>query len=83
MLYWAPVFAYGTLVIHTNNNTALHGILNGATGSPLAMDALRSLLLTAARYNIPLHAVCVSAEENALADALSRFDWGLVANLYP
>jgi hypothetical protein len=44
------------------------------------MEMLRDTLLTAAANDITLHAVRVTTKENALANALSRFDWRTVAN---
>jgi hypothetical protein len=47
------------------------------------MEMLRDTLLTAAANDITLHAVRVTTKENALADALSRFDWRAVADFAP
>jgi hypothetical protein len=47
------------------------------------MEILRDTLLIAAVNNITLHAVRVTTKKNALADALSPFDWRAVAGFTP
>jgi hypothetical protein len=48
------------------------------------MKILRRLLLLAATFQVhDLQAVWVSSEDNALADALSRWDRNRIANLCP
>lgn len=79
---WAAHWAHGTLILHTDNNTALYGFKN-ATVRGQSMDALRTSLLCAAAHDVQLHAVRISSEENALADALSRSEQFTIANLCP
>lgn len=51
---WAPLWAHGTLIVHTDNNATLSGILN-ETLRGAAMDPLRNALLHAAAHDIPSH----------------------------
>jgi hypothetical protein len=44
---------------------------------------LRQILLTAAAYDLPLRPQWLSGTLNALANALSRFDYITIANLCP
>lgn len=80
---WAPEWAHGTVVVHTDNTTAEHGINNESTKAMSSMDALRQILLHAAGSDISLHIRRMSTHDNQLADALSRLDWHQVANLCP
>lgn len=79
---WGHIWARGTLIIHTDNNTALAGF-NNQTIRGAAMDTLRESLLLATAYDIHLHAVRVSTIDNGLADDVSRFKWTSVANRCP
>lgn len=79
---WSDIWKHGTLVIHTDNKTALSGFNNKTTRGD-AMDSLRQSLLLAAAMDIVLAGVWISTKDNGLADAISRFDWRAVANLCP
>lgn len=80
---WAPVWAHGTVIVHTDNNVALSGFNSGAVRGTETMNLLRDSLLFAAKYDLLLHATRVTSVQNGLADALSRLDWLQVANLCP
>ena len=70
------------LVIHIDNSAVVHGLINQTMrGAP--MRVLRRCLLLAAAYDLDLEARWVSTTENALADALSRFDLKKIADLAP
>lgn len=77
---WSHIWKHGTLVIHTDNKTALGGFNNKITRGD-AMDSLRQSSLLAAAMDIILVGIWISTKDNGLADAISRFDWRLVANL--
>jgi len=47
------------------------------------MKVLRRCLLLAADYDLELESQWISTKDNALADALSRFDYNRVADLAP
>lgn len=80
---WRHLWLHGTLVVHTDNETARAALLSGTTRSPAVLLALKALLRLASAMDIKVHAVRVSSEENTLADAISRQDWPSVANLCP
>jgi hypothetical protein len=83
LLHWGHSWAGHSILFHVDNTVALHGINNGTTrGEP--MKILRRLLLLAATFQVhDLQAVWISSEDNALADALSRWDRDRIANLCP
>jgi hypothetical protein len=83
LLHWGHSWAGHSILFHVDNTAALHGINNGTTrGEP--MKILRRLLLLAATFQVhDLQAVWISSEDNALADALSRWDRNRIANLCP
>jgi hypothetical protein len=83
LLHWGHSWAGHSILFHVDNTVALHGINNGTTrGEP--MKILRRLLLLAATFQVhDLQAVWISSEDNALADALSRWDRNRIANLCP
>lgn len=82
LAFWALHWSHGTLILHTDNNTALAGFTDKTVRGD-AMTSLRESLLTAAAHDIQLHAVRVTSADNTLADALSRQRWATVANLCP
>lgn len=79
---WAHHWRHGLVVLHTDNTTAEQGLLGGTTRSA-GMDSLRQLLVLAAAYDIKLHPQRIDTKANTLADALSRLDFELIANLAP
>jgi hypothetical protein len=83
LLHWGRSWAGHSILFHVDNTVALHGINNGTTrGEP--MKILRRMLLLAATFQVhDLQAVWISSEDNALADALSRWDRNRIANLCP
>lgn len=80
---WAPIWAGGTLVIHTDNETARTGFTKEDVRDPEAMTVLRDALLAAAAHDIHTIAVRVTSADNGLADLLSRLEHIAVANLCP
>jgi hypothetical protein len=83
LLHWGHSWAGHSILFHVDNTVALHGINNRTTrGEP--MRILRRLLLLAATFQVhDLQAVWISSEDNALADALSRWDRNRMADLCP
>ena len=66
--------------MHVDNRAVAHGLENQTIrGAP--MDVLRRCLLLAAEYDLDVEARWIPTRENALADALSRFDYDRIANL--
>jgi hypothetical protein len=83
LYHWGHMWAGHAVVLHVDNTVVLHAINSQTTrGQPMA--ALRRCLLVAARAQISeLRAVWISSEDNALADALSRWDRTRIADLCP
>lgn len=70
------------ILIHVDNRAVAHGIENG-TIRGAAMTVLRRCLLLAAEHDLELEAKWIATKENALADALSRFDSRRITDLAP
>ena len=69
-------------MLHTDNRTVAHGLVNGTTrGGP--MQLLRRCLLLATENDLVLEASWISTKENTLADALSRLDYNRITDLAP
>jgi len=82
LLHWGLLFQGKRVVIHTVNRSVFHGLANG-TIKGQSMPVLRRCLLLAAEYDIDIQTTWIPTKENALADALSRFDYDSIANLAP
>ena len=70
------------VIAHVDNQAITHGIAN-RTIRGASMTVLRRCLLIAAEYDLELEGRWVSTKENALADALSRFDNIKITDLAP
>ena len=68
--------------MHTDNRAVFYGLAKG-TIRGASMTVLRRCLLLATEYDLELQPIWISTNENALADALSRFDHERVTNLAP
>lgn len=80
---WAPKWAHGTIIIHTDNTTAESGLRTGTTNNENSMKCVRNILVLCAAHDINVHPVRVTTTDNGLADVLSRFQWAQVANICP
>jgi hypothetical protein len=79
---WASLWAGYMVVIHSDSATAIHGIIKkGLRGD--AFLVLRQIHIIAAKLDISLNPLHVAGVNNELADAISRFDKTVIANLYP
>ena len=79
-ILWHKEWVHGSLTIVSDNTTVVNGInKRSVKGSPL--QPLRTILLTAAVFNIEVKAHWIPSEENAIADAASRHDFKKLANL--
>lgn len=82
LLHWGRNWRGMKVVMHIDNRAVVHGIANrtirGAT-----MNVLRRCLLIAAEHDLEIETQWISTKDNALADALSRFDFDRIANLAP
>ena len=82
LLYWGGKWRGKRLVINIDNSAVVHGLIKQTMrGAP--MRALRRCLLLAAAYDLDLEPRWVLTTDNALADALSRFDLKKIADLAP
>ena len=82
ILHWGARWKGKRVICHMDNRAVFHGLENrtirGAT-----MDVLRRCLLLATEYDWEIEARWIPTKNNALADALSRFDYNRIANLAP
>ena len=81
-LYWGGKWRGKRLVIHIDNSAVVHGLIK-QTMRAAPVQVLRRCLLHAAAYDLNLEPRWVLTTDNALADALSRFDLKKIADLAP
>jgi Reverse transcriptase (RNA-dependent DNA polymerase) len=77
---WSDAWRGHAVEIKCDNIPVVAGI-NNRTIRGDAIDPLQSLLLLAAIHDIEVRATWIPTKENAIADALSRFDMNKLANL--
>ena len=82
LLHWGSEWRGKKVVFHVDNRAVFHAIEN-RTIRGLSMDVLRRCLLLAAEYDLEVEAKWIPTKDNALADALFRFDYNRIANLAP
>ena len=82
LLYWGKSWKGKRVVMHTDNRAVSYGLANG-TIRGASITVLRRCLLLATEYDLELQPIWISTNENALADALSRFDYSRVTNRAP
>jgi hypothetical protein len=79
---WLPTFAGRQLHVHCDNE-AVVAFLRKQTIKGNAIAPLRKIAMLAALHDIQLTLHWIATAENALADALSRWDWTRIADLCP
>src|SRR5271169_56840 len=77
---WCDDWKGQSVNIHCDNDAVVKGV-NKSTIRGAAIHPLQSLLLLAATRDIVVRATWIPTKENAIADALSRFDMKRLANL--
>lgn len=82
LLHWGSRWRGMMAVLHIDNQAVVYGIHNRSIRGR-TMDVLRRCLLHASRLDIELEALWIPTKENGLADALSRFDRKVLANIAP
>jgi len=82
LLYWGKSWKGKRVVMHTDNRAVSNRLPNETIRSA-SMTVLRRCLLPATEYDLELQPIWISTNENALADALSRFDHYRVTNQAP
>lgn len=82
LLYWGRRWSRKRVIMHIDNQAVVHALKNqtirGAT-----MTVLRRCLLLATEYDLEFEARWIPTSDNALADALSRFNYEKVTNVAP
>ena len=74
---------HGCLIeIHCDNSAIVSAINSGSIRGP-AIDLLQVLFLLVSLDNITIRASWLSSQDNWIADALSRFQFKKIANLFP
>lgn len=79
---WACSWQQSKVITYTDNTTAFSGLTNLTLRGP-GNKPLRKILLLAAQNDIVIEARWIKSEDNGLADALSRGNSALIADLYP
>lgn len=69
---WAHLWRNQHIIIHCDNETAVHIINKGTTANRHIMRALRHLFWLSAFYNFRFTAVPIKGKLNVIADAISR-----------
>lgn len=82
LLYWGSRWRGKKIVMHIDNRAVVYGLQN-LTMRGGSMDVLRRCLLLATNNDLEIEPRWIPTSENALADALSRFDYDRIANLAP
>lgn len=79
---WLSLLAGSHIVIRCDNAAVVSGLKKSSIHGP-AMSPLRQLTLLFAMHDIIVSAIWIPTRANELADLLSRFRFGKVADLYP
>ena len=81
-LHWGREWKGKALIMHTDNRAVVHALAN-KTIRGTSMQVLRRCLLLPTEYDLDLHARWISTKDNALANALSQFEYQKVADIAP
>jgi hypothetical protein len=79
---WDDSWSKKRVTIYTDSTTWYRGLQKQTLNSSAFMP-LRQTLLLAAQFDIVLVPIWIPGYSNILADALSRFDFGRIANICP
>ena len=82
LLRWGSQWKGGRVALYIDNRAVVHGIEN-QTIRGKTMDVLHRCLLLASKNDLELSPHWIPTGDNILADALSRFDRGRIANIAP
>jgi len=82
LLHWGKNWQGKKVIMHTDNRAVAYGIANRTIRGE-SMTVLPRCLLLAAENDIEVETKWISTTDNALADALSRFNFENIANLAP
>jgi hypothetical protein len=79
---WTTESSACRIELHCDNEAVVAALAKGSIQGQ-AISPLRQTAMQIALHDIELHCVWIPTEENALADALSRWDTEKIANLCP
>lgn len=80
---WGREWESQVVLIHCDNEVAVHVINSGYSKEPQMMHLLRCLFFIKAHFHLEVKAEHVPGEENTLADALSRDNMSLFFSQAP
>jgi hypothetical protein len=79
---WTTESRAGRIKLHCDNEAVVAALPKGSIKRQ-AMSLLRQIAMHIALHDVELHCVWIPTKDNALADALSRWDTEIIANLCP
>ena len=79
---WSALWHNCLVEIHCDNQTIVSAIKSQSIRGP-AIDLLQALFLVTTLDNIKIQATWLSSQDNWIADALSRFEFSKIANIFP
>jgi ribonuclease HI len=79
---WKTESRAGRIKLHSDNEAVVAALAQGSIKGQ-AISLLRQIAMHIALHDIELHCIWIPTKENALADALSRWDTEKIANLCP
>jgi hypothetical protein len=79
---WGHLWMGHTVLVMCDNTVVVNAI-NSRSVRGQTIDPLQLLFLTAALYDIEVSSMWLSSKDNWIADALSRFEFDKIANLFP
>ena len=82
LLHWGHKWKGKRVIVPVENRAVFHALEN-RTIRGNSIEVLRRCLLLATEYDLEIEARWISTKENALGDALSRFDYDPITNLAP
>ena len=80
--FWSPRWRRLKVIIHTDSTAAWRGLNNLKLRGP-GFYPLRHISLLAASHDILIEPLWIQGKENMIADALSRFNWDVLADYCP
>ena len=79
---WRQLLERSYLIVHCDNSAVTHGLRKLSIKGP-AMAPLRQIAVLLAAHDITHQVKWIDSKANSLADMLSRFQFGKIANIYP
>jgi len=79
---WTTDSRPGRIKLHCDNEAVVTALAQGSIKGQV-ISPLRQMAIHIALHDIDLHCIWILTKDNALADALSRWDTEILANLCP